>query len=270
MTTRVRNPNGRAHAGALLLFATAMLVLPAAGRAQRTAGRVPPVLARATQLVVVTTPGWDSTSGQLWRFTRARPGARWRAVAPAVPVVVGRTGIALGVGFDRLLPHDAAAPHKHEGDGRSPAGAFPLTAVFGFAPADSMRQARMPYTPLTEATDCVDDTASRHYNDVVDRSAVPAVDWHSAEHMRQVGQYRIGVVVGYNAGRGRVPGRGSCIFLHIWAGPGSTTVGCTAFDAGELARVIAWLDPKARPVLVQLTRGAYAVVRGGWGMPELQ
>lgn len=249
----------------------ALALLAGGGRASRPSPRrAPAPLARATQLLVVTTPAWDATSGHLWRFTRARPGGRWRAVAGAVPVVVGRTGLALGAGFDDLLPGDAAAPHKHEGDGKSPAGAFPLTSVFGFAPADSMRRIRMPYTPLTEATDCVDDTASIHYNDVVDRDAVRRMDWHSAERMRQVGQYRIGAVVGYNAGRRRVPGRGSCIFLHIWAGPGSTTVGCTAFDEQELARVLAWLDPKAHPVLVQLPAGAYRAVRGAWGLPEVQ
>lgn len=258
--TRRRRSVALLATGLVLLF-----LFAGAGGAQARPRSMtaPSILRHATQLVLVTTADWDSTSGQLRRFARAHPGAPWHAVADAVPVVLGRTGLATGSGFGALAPD---APHKHEGDGRSPAGVFPLTGVFGFAPPDSMHWVRMPYTELTAGTDCVDDTASAHYNDVVDRSAVPSVDWASAEHMRAVAQYRIGVVVGYNAGATRVPGRGSCIFLHIWGGPGSTTAGCTAFDAGELERVVAWLDPKARPVLVQLPEKVYRAVRGGWGL----
>ena len=94
---------------------------------------VPPLLDRAEQLVVVTTPDWDSTSGTLRRFTRSKPGDEWHADGAPTPIVVGRTGLAWGRGFDANTL-DATSPHKHEGDGRSPAGIFPLDTAFGFAP----------------------------------------------------------------------------------------------------------------------------------------
>lgn len=262
-------PSARAAGRLLAVTVAASLVLAAVCRAQRAPRRVPapPRLLEARQLVVVTTPAWDSTTGRLWRFERARIGGRWRPVGASVPIVVGRTGLALGAGFDRLGDD---APHKREGDGRSPAGAFPLTTAFGFAAPREMRWVKLPYTQLTTGIECVDDTTSRFYNAVVDRGRARPVDWTSAERMREVAQYRIGVVVGYNAGAARIPGRGSCIFLHIWGGPRSTTVGCTAFDAGELERVIAWLDPKARPVLVQFPRAQYERLRGSWTLPELR
>ena len=226
--------------------------------------------AAAEQLVVVTTTGWDSTTGELRRFVRDGAGAPWRQEGVAVPIVVGRTGLAWGVGFDRLAAAGAptAGPSKHEGDGRSPAGVFPLDTAFGFAPADSMSWVRLPYVPLQPTSECVDDTASTHYNTVVDRGAVP-VDWQSAEHMRQVAQYRVGLIVGYNAAP-PVKARGSCIFVHIWAGPRSTTVGCTALDATELARLVAWLDPRARPVIVQVPASVYERVRDEWRLPALR
>lgn len=255
----------RRHPSPLALATVLTLALSGAAAAQRAPRmKVPPLLARATQLLLVTTPGWDSTAGQLRRYTRARPGARWHAVGDAVPVVLGRTGLALGTGFDALAP---GAPRKHEGDGRSPAGVFPLTRVFGFAPSDSMAWVRMPYTQLTAGTDCVDDTTSAHYNAVVDRSAVPRVDWASAEHMRTVAPYRIGVVVGYNAGATRVPGRGSCIFLHIWGGPRSVTAGCTAMDEDALKTLMRWVDPQRKPKLVQLPASAVTRLRGDWRLP---
>ena len=249
-----------------------LLALVAAGCRATPAPAPSPValpgrLASATQLVVVTTTGWDSTTGELRRFVRPSAGSPWQPDGAAVPIVVGQTGLAWGVGFDHLAADasTAAGPTKVEGDGRSPAGIFPLDTAFGFAPPDSMRWVRLPYVAVTPTTECVDDTTSTHYNTVVDRRTVPRVDWQSAEHMRRIAQYRLGVIIGYNAPP--VKARGSCIFFHIWGGPRSTTVGCTALDATELARLVAWIDPKARPVGVQLPASVYERMRGAWGLP---
>jgi D-alanyl-D-alanine dipeptidase len=86
--------------------------------------------------------------------------------------------------------------------------------------------------------------------------------------MREVDQYAIGAIVGYNA-RPPVKGRGSCIFLHIWAGPDSHTAGCTALDQTKLREVLAWLDPKKQPLLVQLTAAEYERLRGKWKLPAI-
>ena len=215
------------------------------------------------QLVVVITPSWTSTVGTMTRFERATPTSVWSRLESPIPLVVGRTGIAWGVGFDAV---STEGPHKHEGDGKAPSGIFPFDTAFGFAPRDSMRSVLLPYVQLLPTTDCVDDTTSARYNTVVDRAAVSLVDWNSAEHMRQVPQYEIGVIVGYNASP-PAKGRGSCIFLHIWAGPDSHTAGCTAFDEAKLREVMFWLDPHKRPLLVQLTADEYRKIRASWRLP---
>ncbi|HEX9084828.1 MAG TPA: hypothetical protein VF836_08830, partial [Gemmatimonadaceae bacterium] len=87
------------------------------------------------QLVVVITPGWTSTVGAMTRFERPTPTSAWTRLESAIPLVVGRTGIAWGVGFDNV---STDGPHKHEGDGKSPAGIFSLDTAFGFAPRDSV------------------------------------------------------------------------------------------------------------------------------------
>lgn len=216
------------------------------------------------QLVVVVTPSWKSTVGTLTRFERATPASAWTRIESPTPLVVGRTGLAWGVGFDDV---SAEGPHKHEGDGKAPAGIFSLDTAFGFAPRDSLQGMRLPYVQLLPTSDCVDDTVSAHYNTVVDRAAAGAIDWKSAEHMREVQQYKIGVIVGYNASP-PVKGRGSCIFLHIWNGPDSHTAGCTAFDEAKLREIMLWLDPAKRPLLVQLTAGEYGKLQGGWKLPK--
>lgn len=254
------------------LFSIATAVTAACSTAPKPATvSAPHTLADATQLVVVTTAGWDSIPGELQRFLRADVHSQWRREGNAVPIVVGRTGVAWGVGFDNYADAGAltAGPRKVEGDGRSPAGIFPINTAFGFAPADSAKWIRLPYLSLTSNSECVDDTSSVHYNAVIDRSAVSSVDWQSAEHMRRVAQYRLGMIIDYNASP-PVKARGSCIFFHIWAGPRSPTVGCTALDSTELARVVAWLDPRARPMVVQLPAEVYRRVSSEWGLPILE
>jgi D-alanyl-D-alanine dipeptidase len=251
------------HRNGLELALTTLIVVGC----QRSTGIDPRALIEdSEQLVVVTTPSWTSTTGTLQRFERVTTTSKWRALDRMVPVVVGRTGIAWGMGFDDA---STEGPHKHEGDGKAPAGVFPLDTAFGFAPRDSMQSLSLPYVQLLPGTDCVDDTASAHYNTVVDRATVSRVDWNSAEHMREVPQNKIGVIVAYNASL-PVKGRGSCIFLHIWAGPDSHTAGCTAFDETKLGEVMRWLDRDKRPLLVQLTGDEYGKLRAPWGLPSLE
>jgi D-alanyl-D-alanine dipeptidase len=216
----------------------------------------------ARQLIVVTTPAWDSVSGTLRRYARATGTAPWRAVGDPVPIVVGETGLAWG---DAALGR-RRDPRKQEGDGKAPAGRFPLRTAFGFAPPQAVDWVRLPYVPLDDGTECVDDTASVHYNTVVERTRVPRVDWSSAERMRSIDLYRLGVIVDYNARPVR-RGQGSCIFLHIWRSPGSPTSGCTAMPADDLETIVRWLDPARRPVLVQLPAAEYARLRGAWSLP---
>jgi len=249
------------HRNTLKLALTVLVVGMGCSSQKRIAPR--PLVDRSQQLVVVTTPSWSSTTGSVRRFERSSPDEGWRALDQPGPIVVGRTGLAWGVGFDGV---SREGPHKREGDGKSPAGIFPLDTLFGFAPPDSIQGLKLPYVQLLPTTDCVDDTASAHYNTVVDRASTTQVDWKSAEHLREVGQYAVGVIVGYNAPR-PIKGRGSCIFLHIWAGPASHTAGCTAFPEAKVRAIMGWLDAAKRPLLVQLTANQYAELRMRWKLP---
>ena len=230
-------------------------------------GQAPPpsVPRSAEQLIVVTTSGWDSITGTLTMYQRSQ-GGPWQQRGTSWAIVVGRTGLAWGRG---TLPVEGfAGPAKHEGDGRSPAGAFTLGTAFGYAPPDSARWLRLPYVQATAALECVDDPGSHWYNQVLLRSsAQPAPDWNSSEIMRLANDlYQWGIVVEHNSGPA-VPGDGSCIFLHIWGGPREPTVGCTAMDEPNLLDLMHWLDPKRQPVLVQLPAEEYQRLRKQWKLP---
>jgi L,D-peptidoglycan transpeptidase YkuD (ErfK/YbiS/YcfS/YnhG family) len=203
------------------------------------------------QHLVVVTQGPGRIQGVLYRMERlpksgsGAPDAvgapdrdPWRQVGPPVPVVVGRSGVG----------------PKTEGDGRAPQGAFPLGPAFGYAP-EPPPGLRLPYLAMVPGTLCVDDPASAFYNLVFDPDTLPGErDWASAEAMRRDlahgdDLYRFGVVVQYNSLR--VPGAGSCIFLHLWRSPESPTAGCTAMAEADLLEILRWLDPDAAPLLVQ-------------------
>jgi D-aminopeptidase len=123
----------------------------------------------------------------------------------------------------------------------------------------------MPYQPATDMR-CIDDPASAYYNQIVRETE--ARDWTSAEEMRRSDDlYRLVVLVGHNDAP-VIPGDGSCIFLHLRETTDSFTSGCTAFSGDAMSRLLRWLDPGARPVLVQLADAEYRARAAEWGLPE--
>lgn len=221
-------------------------------------------LASSTQLLVVTTAGWNAVAGVLQPYERSQPNGKWQMVGKPIEVVVGKNGLGWGSG---IVPVIGAGldPVKKEGDGKSPAGVFPLTATFGYA-GEPPPGWKMPYVKLTPWVECVDDVHSKFYNRVVDRETV-APDWNSSEKMRAVGVYRWGIVVDNNT-EPAVPGKGSCVFMHIWRAHGIGTAGCTAMPQEQLETVLRWLDPAKKPLLVQLPLAQYRSLKKSWKLPD--
>ena len=218
---------------------------PKCAHAQNAAPALLPVEPR--QMILVLTKDWRAVDGQLQRFERN--GSAWQSIGPSVRVVVGRNGMGWG---DGLHPMPERGPRKKEGDGKSPAGVFALPFTFGYEPLDKLPGVKMPYVQCTSTLECVDDTNSSHYNEILDRPSITEPDWHSSEHMLMTnGQYRLGVVIAHDTSP-PIPGNGSCVFMHIWLGPGIGTSGCTAMRDGDIESLIGWLDVQANPMLVQL------------------
>ncbi|HEY3973422.1 MAG TPA: hypothetical protein VGM18_10480 [Candidatus Sulfotelmatobacter sp.] len=234
----------------------------------------PSFFAASTQMAVVTTADWNAVEGWLQRYDRAIPGAAWVPVGEPISVVVGKHGLGWGVGvvaIDYPKIRDMSDPVKKEGDGTAPAGVFALGTSFGYA-TEPLLGSKMPYLHLTASIECVDDPNSKYYNRVIDRSAV-SPDWNSSEHMRSIGEYRWGIVIDHNGivtdvkSHPPVPGAGSCVFLHIWRGPGQGTAGCTAMPQIDLETLLTWLDPKRKPLLLQLPEAEYARLVNRWKLP---
>lgn len=227
-----------------------------------------PHFERARQIVVVTTSDWSTIHGTARLFQRGEKASSWKASSAMFPVVVGRSGLGWDqTQLDGQLAFAADRTYiKHEGDGRAPAGLFPLTFIFGNADVAS----RFPFTKLNEFTECVDDTNSSFYNKIVNRMQVGNFDWKSSEKMLAVGeQYDLGIFVAYNS-YPAIRGNGSCIFLHIWKDDHTGTAGCTAMARSDLEKIIKWLDPAKTPYLVQTTEAEYNSLRQPLRLPKLR
>lgn len=199
----------------------------------------------ARQMLLVTAPLWISSGGQLRRYQRSTATSPWQPVGAPVSVRLGSAGLGRGRGLHG--PEACAdAPEKREGDKRAPAGVFALGTAFGRAARAPFAPSRWPYRRTTPADRFVDDPRSPHYNTW--QVAHGPVSWSSAERLTI---YSLGLVVEHNT-VDTVPGAGSAIFLHPWQAPSRPTVGCTALDEAALVDVLRWLDPDARPVLVQV------------------
>lgn len=222
-----------------------------------------PITAQAldtsNQLIVVTTKNWTDVQGTAQRYERQ--GKTFQKYGAPFPVVVGKSGLAWGKGLGVVEQREG--PVKREGDGKAPAGLFKLGTAFGY---DSSADTRLPYLALTSSTECVDDSHSKRYNELVDGSKI-AKDWNSSEHMRRDDDmYRQGIVIEHNTPASA--DAGSCIFFHIWRAPTSPTLGCTAMDPADIARLFSWLDPRQSPLLIQLPEAEYEHFRERWNLPQ--
>jgi L,D-peptidoglycan transpeptidase YkuD (ErfK/YbiS/YcfS/YnhG family) len=91
----------------------------------------------------------------------------------------------------------------------------------------------------------VDDVNSEDYNKWVKGKPNAA----SCEKMkRDDDQYKYGVVIEYNM-YPIVKGKGSAIFLHVWK-DGGPTLGCVSMSEEMVLKILGWLDPAKKPLII--------------------
>jgi L,D-peptidoglycan transpeptidase YkuD (ErfK/YbiS/YcfS/YnhG family) len=127
---------------------------------------------------------------------------------------------------------------KHEGDGATPAGTYPLVSILYRPDRVELPLSQLPVKPLAPGDGWVDDPADANYNRPVSLP-YPA----SAERMwREDHLYDALVVIGYNM-EPVVRGAGSAIFLHIATPDFAPTAGCVAIKKEILLRLVPLLGP---------------------------
>ncbi|NVK26078.1 MAG: hypothetical protein HWE10_14210 [Gammaproteobacteria bacterium] len=214
------------------------------------------------QIVLVITEDESAIAGQLTTFEKKD--SHWVQQSESHPIVVGRTGIAWGLG----LHPPQEGYHKQEGDGKAPAGIFKLSSAFGYLEEVTTK---LSYQQMSENDFCIDVNGSELYNQTVDRTVVgeDAVKGSTEPMRRDIHKnenlYKKGIFVDHNPEN--ISGQGSCIFVHLWRSSEKPTAGCTAMPEPKIDALLAWLDERKNPVMVTLTQAQYHKLKPEWDLP---
>lgn len=215
-----------------------------------------------TQLIVGTAPDWNSMRGQMQLFER-KAGGQWEAVAPAVPVLYGKNGLAWGSG---LAGQSEAGLRKVERDGRAPAGIFKIGKVYTYD-AQLPSGANFPFHQVTTADAWIDDVNHPDYNRFVRIDPANPPPWFAKQKMRHNDfAYRWLVEVRHNSDP-PVAGAGSAIFFHIRRGVSRPSAGCTTMAESDLVKMITWLRAPRKPCYALLPEAEYARKWQKWNLP---
>lgn len=197
-------------------------------------------------------------------FLLSKTGSEWRRQFGPEPVLLGKNGLAWGRG---LAGQGEAGLHKHERDGRAPAGIFKIGQIYTYDAA-LPAGADYPFHQVTEADVWSDDPRSPNYNRhvVIDPHHPP--DNYSHEQMRPGDfAYHWLIEIRHNADP-PVPGAGSAIFFHIRRGVDRPTTGCTTMAEENVVHVIKWLRAAKNPCYVLLPEAEYKARWRAWNLPS--
>ena len=146
-----------------------------------------------------------------------------------LPCILGRGGIKAD---------------KREGDGATPAGAWPLRRVYYRPDRIAPPSTFLPVAPIRDNDGWCDDPADPLYN-----RPVPLPYRASAESMwRSDRLYDIIVVLGHND-EPVMPGLGSAIFMHLTDPQGRPTAGCLALELDDIKRLLLRCGPETRIII---------------------
>ncbi len=155
--------------------------------------------------------------------------ARWGA--DRHPCAIGRSGVVAGA-------------EKREGDGASPAGAWPMRRLLYRPDRLAPPETGLPVTALADDDGWCDDPQDRAYNQPVQLPYAASHErlWRDDEI------YDLIVVLGHNDAPVK-PGLGSAIFLHCARPDFTPTEGCVALAPETLLQLLATAGPDDRVVI---------------------
>ncbi len=164
--------------------------------------------------LMVSPEGWAQQDGQRY------------------PCVLGRAGVRVD---------------KHEGDGATPAGAWPVRRVWHRPDRQpAPLTAGLPIQAIAPDDGWCDDPGHPEYNRLV---KLPFPSSHE-KMWREDQLYDLVVELGYNDDP-VVPGRGSAIFLHLARPDRGPTAGCVAFAPEDLLAILRRLGPGDKVLVLE-------------------
>ncbi len=187
-------------------------------------------IGKSSQVIIVTTNKFFFFTEQKVHALEKHAGI-WKAAFEPFNAVIGKNGFA-------------QPGEKREGDGKTPSGIYPLKMTFGY---DQFIKTKMPCRQALADDVWVDDVNADDYNRWVKKGATQAKSYEKMK--RDDNLYKYGIVIEYNTNP-VVKGYGSAIFFHVWGGENVTTEGCVAVSEENIIKILEWLNPKAKPLII--------------------
>lgn len=150
------------------------------------------------------------------------------------------TGLLMigGRRYDCTLGRGGVTLDKHEGDGATPIGTYPLRQLIYRADRHALPVTALPVEILTPDTGWCEDPAHPDYN----KKIILPHDAVCDRMTRDDNLYDMTVVVGYNDAP-VVAGKGSAIFMHLARPDFTPTAGCVGLRLEHLIDVLGFCAP---------------------------
>lgn len=187
------------------------------------------IAGESKQIIFVCADSLETSKAEVYTFEKYND--QWKMAFEPMKAVIGSAGFSY---------------NKVEGDKKTPIGTFPIYRCFG---RQENPGTKLLYTEFSKGDYWVDDKNSLYYNTYQKGPADGR--WNSAEDLYDIGDpYKYFIVIEYNT-ENPVAGKGSAIFMHVWKGEDSPTSGCTAVSEENLLKIMNWLDPSLKPLILQ-------------------
>jgi L,D-peptidoglycan transpeptidase YkuD (ErfK/YbiS/YcfS/YnhG family) len=213
-------------------------------------------LGSPSKIIFVLPKNWNSSRANL-SFWQRDADNKWKKEEQEIDVMIGRSGLGLGLDWYHLQRFYKTVPLKKEGDGKTPFGMYLLGKKFGKLPAGDFNQTDN-FIELNEGTKCVDDADSPYYSRIVETTKGAVLvepTWKSAEDMYKEPFYQQGIVVDYRT-KG-VDKSGSCIFMHLENTSVKGTSGCIATQKVHLDKIYEFAKDYEPVMIALLTQGFF-------------
>lgn len=143
--------------------------------------------------------------------------------------------------------------NRKEGDMTTPTGKYGFPFMFGTA---SNPGVKFEYRKVIEGDYWVSNNIISEYNVWMYYTGPnPDERLYDYEALWKQPLYKYAAVIDFNYYSNKQLGVGSGIFLHIAPYSGYGTAGCVAMKEAELVKILKWLDPGKKPIIVMGVKG---------------
>lgn len=143
--------------------------------------------------------------------------------------------------------------NRREGDLTSPTGKYGIPFLFGSADNPGTK---LTYRKVQTGDYWVSNKIIEEYNVWIHYDGADAKErFYDYEALWSQPLYKYAAVIDFNYGPGKVLGKGSGIFLHIAPPAGGGTLGCIGVSEPNLLKILRWLDPAKKPVIIMGVKG---------------